>query len=145
MSLLSPCALDRQPRALPLRIADVEAPRLQAATAKQAHSVVRVDAIGAATVGAPLATLRPPADERIKLVDRRRAGAGDMTGAKLSLGAHIEQDDIATLEPERQLLSRQLLDPAPLAEVLVGQHRHLGHMTNRDITNRRPQLRDPIA
>ena len=68
-----------------------------------------------------------------------------MTGAKLSLRAHVENDHVAPLQPPRKLLSRQLLHPVTLAQILVGQHRHLGDVANRRVPNGRPQLRHPVA
>src|SRR5581483_7681200 len=109
MRLLSTCDLDRQPSPLPLRIANVQPPRLQTATAQQAHRVVGIDAVGATAVGDDLAALRQLADKRVERVDGRRPGAGDMAGAKLCLRANVEHDHIATLEPPCKLLGRELL------------------------------------
>src|SRR5581483_6952980 len=96
-------------------------------------------------IGNDLTTLRQLADERIELVDGGRTSAGDMAGAKLGLGTDVEHNHIATLEPPRELLRRELLHPVSLPQVLVGQDRHLGHMPNCDVADRRPQVRDSVA
>src|SRR5918911_943004 len=99
MRLLSTCDLDRQPGPLPLRVANVQAPRLQAATAQQTHRIVGIDAIGAATIGDHLAALRQLLDERVESVDGSRTSACDVAGAKLSLGPDVEHNHITTFEP----------------------------------------------
>src|SRR5574338_275039 len=104
MRLLSSQGLDRQPRPLPLRVADVQAPRLQAATLEQTDGVVGIDAVGTAAIGDDLAPPRQLADESVELVNGSRKRTGDMAGAKLRLGPHVEHDHIATLEPQRKLL-----------------------------------------
>ena len=60
-------------------------------------------------------------------------------------GPHVEQDDVATREAARELGRGDVLHRVTLAEVLVGEHAHLGQMADGDVADRRPQLGDLVA
>src|SRR5262249_58405502 len=99
--LLSARDLDRQPGPSPFRIANVEPTCVQAAVAQQAHGLVRIDAVGTATVGDDLAPLGQLCRQLIEVRKRGRTSAGDMARGELALGTHVEQHDVA---PEKTLL-----------------------------------------
>ena len=68
-----------------------------------------------------------------------------MPGPVLGLGAHVEHDHLAARQPLLELGGGDLLDPVALAQILVGEHAHLGHMADGDVADGRPQLADPLA
>src|SRR5581483_10755320 len=76
---------------------------------------------------------------------RRRAGTGDVSGAVLPLRPDVEDDHVAACEPLLELLGGERLHPVALAQVLIGEHRHLGHVADGDVTHRRPELGDAVA
>jgi hypothetical protein len=105
--------------AAPLGEADVEAARLEAALAKQAHGVVGVDAVGAAAVGDNVPPARQGLRDALECGQRSRDRAGNVTGAVFGLGADVEHNDLAAAEPFLQLGRGQLLDPVALSQVVA--------------------------
>jgi hypothetical protein len=88
---------------------------------QEANGVVGIDAVGAATVGDDLAPARQSACDLVELRERRGLRPGDVAGAKLRLGAHVEDDDAPSRESVDELGGRDLLDLAVPAEVRVGE------------------------
>ena len=68
-----------------------------------------------------------------------------MARAVLGRRAHVEHDDLVARHPLLQLLCRKLFDAVAVAQVLVGQHRHLGDMADGDVADGRPELSDAVA
>ena len=144
--LLSARDLDRQARAPPLREADVQPARLQArareaAGPRRRHrrsrgrgSRRRSRAAAAARPRAP-ASSSSGAERAPAMCPARYSGSGRTSSTTTSPRAS------RSLELRR----RELLDPVALAEVLVGEHAHLGDVPGGDVAHRRPQLGDAIA
>jgi 2-polyprenyl-3-methyl-5-hydroxy-6-metoxy-1,4-benzoquinol methylase len=144
-SLLSGGRLDGKAGAPPLGIADVEPTCLESAGAQEANGVVGVDAVRTATVGDDLASPRQRGCDLVEGPERSGAGARDMASEKLGPRPDIEKHDAPALEPVDEFWRRELLDLLALAEVLVGENGHFGHVPRSDITNGGPELGYPIA
>src|ERR1051325_7126509 len=68
-----------------------------------------------------------------------------MSRSILGLRPHVEDDHVPAREPPLELRGTQLLDPVPLAEVLVREHAHLGYVPDSDVADSRPQVANPLA
>src|SRR5207249_2090912 len=134
-----------QARSFPLGKPVDESPGPEALAVELPHGVVRVHAVRAPAVGHDIGILRQRAELASEFADRERAGAGDVPGRVLGLGPHVEDDDLAPLEPPGELLADDDLDAVPVAEVRRRQLHEASDVCGRDIPQGRPQLADAVA
>jgi hypothetical protein len=148
--LLSGGRLDRKAGALPLGITNIEPTGLESAGAQEAHGIVGIDAIWAATVGDDLSSPRQSGRGLVEGGEWDGPCAHDVAGQKLGLRPHIEKHDAPASESVDELRRCELLDVLPLSEVLVGENGHLGHVPRGDVPNGGPELgyalaREPVV
>jgi hypothetical protein len=63
----------------------------------------------------------------------------------LWLGAHVEHDHLAPRQPFLELGGGDLLHPVSLAQILLGEHAHLGDVTDGDVADGSPEITHPLA
>ena len=129
--------------ASPFREAVLETACRAAAAAQETDGVVGEDAVRAAAVGDDLEVRGEVLDVAGELVDRDRAGAGDVPGCVLGLGAHVDHDDVTGGEPFGELVAADLFEPVAVAEVGGGELVEPFVVGGGHVAERRPQLADP--
>src|SRR2546426_2138891 len=110
---------DRQASRLPVRKPDIEPARAIPASPELEDRFVRIDAERPAAIGDDLAALRNPPQSPSQLLDRERAGSGDMPGAILDRRAHVEHQNLVPPDALEQLRAAHAFEPlAPRHERL---------------------------
>jgi hypothetical protein len=130
--------------AAPFGVAVFEPAGLATAAAQKAHRVVGVDAVRTAAVGDDLDPVGKATELAGQCFDGDRPGPGDVPRRILGRGPDIDDDDVTGGDPASEFAAGDLFEPISVAKVRGGQLVELFEMGRGHVSQRGPQLADPL-
>ncbi len=138
-------ARDRKTGPFPLGKSVFEPSSQEASCVKLTHGFVGIDAIRTSAVGHDLGISRKRLDVSLQLGDGHRLRPCNVAGLVFGLGPDVEHHEVATPQPECQLVSTNHLDALTVPEICSHEAFDSSDVLRPHVTQRRPQFGHPIT